>query len=282
MLSLERDPTSIIGNIVFPNEIDVRNFLKNGKTEYIYLDACIDHMASLPNDQIIATIVYNRHFDFRKNLTELRLYDQNFNLIKKVDKINKNNLSIRGIAVNREKEVLYMTDGVSKRILVIDFELNYISASEHKFFDPFGTCFKNDFLYVCDYLLNRIKIFDQNLLFCTDKKFDYSPAYTITISNSKICLVMATRINFYNLNNSSHHSEIHSSLEGFIFEHNNWFYYFKDFEVNCYDENANLSEKIYLNENPIQTQLNSYAVIANKSLLIGSAGCNRITKIILN
>ena len=56
----------------------------------------------------MANIVYNRQTECRKNLTELRLYDENFNLIKKIDKINKqNNLSIKAITIDKEKELIY-------------------------------------------------------------------------------------------------------------------------------------------------------------------------------
>ena len=56
----------------------------------------------------MANIVYNRQTECRKNLTELRLYDENFNLIKKIDKINKqNNLSIKAITIDKENELIY-------------------------------------------------------------------------------------------------------------------------------------------------------------------------------
>ena len=118
-------------------------------------------------------LVLNYLNDKVNDLTQFfTIHDKNFNLIEKIDKTNgESSDEIEEIAINPEMEELFLLDANNDRIIVTDFELNFIKYfgshcdKDNQFDCPCGLCFKNGYLYVSDTGNERIQIFNQNLEF---------------------------------------------------------------------------------------------------------------------
>ena len=177
--------------------------------------------------------------------------DENYNLIKKKDKINKKSLqNIYDIAVNEENRELYFLDSDNDRIIVTDFELNFIEYfgcydddddddDDDKNFDSSsGICFKNGFLYVSDKNNERVQIFDKDLEFINSLDLGYAP--------KQVCASNA-------------------------FNH-------KTQEFYCFDSNGNLIEQIQLNENNTNSCFNGKLIVFNKNLLMSSYTGKKLIK----
>ena len=80
----------------------------------------------------------------------IKLHDENYNVIKKIEEINGTKIpEISEKTINVEKRELYLLDSLKIRIIVTDFELNFIKYIGSKG-DGYSICFKNGFLYVVD------------------------------------------------------------------------------------------------------------------------------------
>ena len=98
----------------------------------------------------------------------LTLYDQNLNLIRKVD-FNGEGFTPCGLACSDNH--LYIVDQQNNRILMTDFKFNKIKSvgsfeiDNDQFISPRGICLKNEILYICEYLTRRIQVYSQDLEF---------------------------------------------------------------------------------------------------------------------
>ena len=84
------------------NKTGVQDLLKIENKEYIQLDYHPVNMKVLSNNRLLVSNYLN---DDKDDLTQcITIHDENYNLIKKVDKINDKSLScIHEIAINQEK-----------------------------------------------------------------------------------------------------------------------------------------------------------------------------------
>jgi DNA-binding beta-propeller fold protein YncE len=166
MISKKTIDEEFIADIYYldKNKVDtnVRDLLKSGKREIIELeDTNPFDIIVLPNSKLIFPDTINKH---------LALYDQNFNLIRKIDRTNGEKIDPTGFALNQKESKIYISDHHNHRILMTDLELNLIKTigsrgnENYQFRYPRGMCFcKNGLLYITDYLNGRVQILNRNL-----------------------------------------------------------------------------------------------------------------------
>jgi hypothetical protein len=236
----------VIGSFVFEKKsIDVQKILKSAIPEMIDVNISTFEILVLPNDHLLSANYYE------KNLT---LYDENFNLLKTIETINNEKISPLGIAIN-EKSQLYIPNFDRHQIFMTDIEFNKIKSvgtlgnDNTQFKHPYGICYKNSNLYVCDYGNKRIQILTEDLEYEKSFHVNYAP-WTIKASDSLLCVESANPegIFFYSINDLSvQHTYNHGYCR--ISEINSNFYEFSRTTktVYCYDENGGLIEEIKLN-----------------------------------
>ena len=180
----------------------------------------------------------------------LQIYDKDFNLIKRIDKIDGlliDSFSPKSIASNSNEKIIYICDGDRNRILMTDFDFNLIKfvgsygIEDNQFSCPTDICYKNESLYICDKWNGRVQIYSKDLKFVESIKLDYD-SWKIKASNDFNSIVY-----FYDLNDFS---LIRSYKHGYgrISQINSCFYEFNDETkiVYCFDENGILKEEIIL------------------------------------
>ena len=149
------------------NNSNVADLLKIEKTEYIHLEYRPIDLKVLSKDRLLIVYCVIKLSKF------ITLHDEYYNVIKKIEEIDGQSISkIEEIAINEEKREVYFLEQSKHRIIVTDFELNFIKYfgsygnGDNQFNYPSSICFYNEFLYVCETIKKRIKKFNQNYFFC--------------------------------------------------------------------------------------------------------------------
>ena len=97
-----------------------------GKTEYIYLESHPINLKVLSKDRLLilnSVGICESYF--------ITLHDENYNMIKKIEEINGESISkISKIVINEEKREIYLLDLRNDRIIVTDFEVNFIKWTD--------------------------------------------------------------------------------------------------------------------------------------------------------
>jgi hypothetical protein len=236
----------IIGDIFFNESVDVKELFLRGKTEIIRLNHDVWGILALNRNRIVCSSRDNKC---------LMLYDENFNLLKTVDKINE--VSFLPVGIASYDKHLYITDKLNNCIIMLDFEFNKIKsigslgAYFNQFNKPSGICCKNGILYICDHVNQRIQIYNKDLEFIDSVKVVYKP-WLIKITNSSI-FVEAGNIEglfIYDLNSLSLKQKIDnpaeycrlSAIHSNVYRFNS-----RSKSLFSYDENGNYKEKIIIN-----------------------------------
>jgi hypothetical protein len=221
----------------------------NGKTEIVELDVTPWDILALSNNQIISS---------NRSSKCITIYDHNLNLIRKVSKINGEDFESAGIEINEEEKTLFISDILKHQVLKTDFDLNKIKSCGEKgnnfnqFDLPVGICFRNNYLYICDFNNSRVQILTNNLEYVNSIKVEYNP-WTIKASKSKSILCVESYspagLYVYNLKNMCllykyNHDQCRlSEIDSFIYEFNR-----KSHKVYCYDKNGKLENEILLSD----------------------------------
>ena len=280
---------NIIGEIYSINKHNnkgVQDLLNIENKEYIQLDYHPINIKILSNNRLL---VLNYLNDDKDDLTQcITIHDENYKLIKKEDEINGESFShIEEIAINEDERELYLLDFNNDRIIVTDFELNFIKYfgsrgdKNNQFNYPRGICFKNENLYVSDRLNQRIQMFNQDFEFIKSLELEYEPR-EIQTSNSMLAVTSDNGINFYDLNSLEFHVKFDYELNFglFLSEIDSIFYGF-DYttrDVFCFDSNGKLIEKIHVNLRDEISLLTGRLVIFNKCLLMNSYESEKLIK----
>ena len=139
----------------------------------------------LPNDLILFA---NR--DDKK----LTLCDDNFRIIKTIDKIENRGFYPEAVAVALDgPKRIYFTNRDSHEVIMTDLNLNKIKSfgsiglSNCQFNDPCGICYIEGFVYVCDSKNERIQVLNSDLEYCKSVSLDYEP-WLIKGSNNVVCI----------------------------------------------------------------------------------------------
>jgi hypothetical protein len=261
--------------------IDVDFLLKNEKHEVIELNYQPFDILVLNDTQIL---IYGS--------SELRLYDQNMNLIKEIKNINGKHMSYKSrIAFNSDEERFYILDSDRNKVLITDLEFNLIKTvgsygnGNDEFNLPYDFSFKNGFIYVADNQNKRVQMFNSDLVFVNSLTLEYRPMF-IKCSNTMACITTETTsyrgVYFYNLENLSlckkfdhdagRISEINSRFYEFNFQYNKFY---------CFDENGDLKEEINLktiNKDNFRRRDDGGLVIFNQSIWMNSYGEQKLVK----
>ncbi len=255
--------------------MNVEELLENGNKKIIELDVKPYYIINYPNNKILSSSYQD---------SCLSLYDENFVLIKRIDKINEEALSPLGITLNKTDGKLFISDKYLNKIFRTDFEFNYINSVGSygtdimKFNVPIDICFKNGYLYVCDFKNKRLQLFDSELEFIKILKLEYMP-WKIEASNSILCLASgytSLGIYFYHIENLSLLRKFDHGMCR-ISEINSRFYEFESKSKNifCYDETGNLEKKISFvsdtfDYNCLENIVDGSLISLNKTLLMTS------------
>ena len=222
----------MIGKIYFDI---VQDLLKHGEKRVFELDDNPRDLL-LAGDQIVLA-----------DPIGLKIYDENFNFVKRIQKFAGIRITPSAIQVNSKDKLIYILNVLKPNMLMVDYNFNLIKSV-----DSNGTannqsdmCYKNDSLYICDNM--SLQIYLKDLEFEKTIKLDYEPL-KIKATNSIICVQTSMgEINFYNVNGFSFIRRYHhgwgriSQINSFLYEINHI-----TKNVYCYDENAILKELIVL------------------------------------
>ena len=117
--------------------------------------------------------------------------------------INGKRFHIGGLAVDEKRDYLFVSDFISKQVLVIDLNLNLIkkidTTHDVNFMYPRAICFKNDQQFVCDYSKKLVLLFNNDLECIDFLQLDYYPL-RIKASTVMLCVGDNSAIYFYYLN----------------------------------------------------------------------------------
>ena len=258
---------------------DVIDLLLNGKKETFDLNVAPYDIIVLANNQILTTN-YNE-----KCLT---IYDENLELVKKVNRINNEIFGPIAIVLLPEEETFYILDCSNHRILVTDSDFKFVKSfgsfgkSNNQFSHPYDLCFiTNNDLCVCDYYNKRIQIYSKSLKFLKSLKIDFNP-WKIKASNSILFVQSINGICFYNLNDLSFVQSFNhgicrlSKIDSNIYEVN-----YKTKKLFCYDEKANLKVEMNFtfNEENLKDSQDGAFVELNEKLYMISASRKKIFKL---
>ena len=281
--SIEKIEDGIIGylydSVNRNNNSTVRDLLKIENKEYIHLDYYPMNMTVLPNNRLL--IINLLHY-YPSDITQcITLHDENYKVIKKIEKINGQIIyNVLDIVINQEKRELYLSDRQNNRIIVTDYELNFIKyfGSEGQFNKPMGLSFNKENLYVCDYSNGRIQQFNKNLKHVNSIKFNNHPC-RLKISNSVLVVSSANCVESYDLKSMK-------VLE--TFKHDRRFaldineidsnFYGVDTiakKVVCFDQKGKFIEKINLTENDL---CDGKLILFNQTLLMSSCLGKKLIK----
>ncbi len=257
----------------------VAELLKNGEKHLYELDSK-PYEICLKEDQIIIS---------DRDDYCLKIYDKDFNFIKRVDEINGEEFNPLGILANFNEKIFYICDSLNDRILITDFDFNFIKSVGSKgsqncqFNGPYDICFSSSKFYICDCHNKRIQVYSKDFDFVTSFKVDYNP-WKIKSTNSTLCVEAASPngIYFYN-SNDFHLIRNYNDLEGRISQINSIFYAFnhQTQTMSCYDENANLKEEITLKDldNILVGVWDGQFIYHNGELIIQSDSEKKIIKL---
>ena len=224
----------------------------------------------LPNDLILFA---NR--DDKK----LTLCDENFKVIKTIDKIDNRGFYPEAVALNGKNNRIYFTNRDSHEVIMTDLNVckiksfGSIGSIERQFNDPCGICYIDGFVYVCDSKNERIQILNEELEYCKSVPLDYEP-WLIKGSNNLICIERndGQGISFYDL--KANFSLIHNYEHGWgkISNLNGCFYEccVKKKRIYCYDEEGSIIEEINIDrfDNIISNSWDGYLFSFKKNLLM--------------
>ena len=263
---------NIIVTLVYVNSnknFDLKDSLKIENKEYFNLDHHPYTAEVLSNDiLIIANYLDEEAID---HITNITVHDKNLTCIRTIEKINGEAFHVDGFAVNQEKGELFILEILKRRIIVTDFELNFIKyfGSPNEFRKPRGICFKGGYLYVSDRGNNQIAKFDQNLEYVKEFETSCVPGQ-IKATNSLLF--------FFKRGGGMVIHETDNDMTCFVMgcvdliiseiDSNVFCFDWKRKNMHCYNNSIFKSTTIKLNEDSLRSRLDGTLVLFNKSLLM--------------
>ena len=115
----------------------------------------------------------------------LAIVDENFSLIKQINKINDNPFKPSALANSNDK--IYVANDENMKIYIFDHDLKLIdsvdTSDDGKPYRPYGICYSNDIIYVCDVTNNKIQTYTKELKLIKSFQLDSKPWYIKVIDN---------------------------------------------------------------------------------------------------
>jgi hypothetical protein len=163
-------------------------------------DHPIEQICILPVGKILFT-----YYLQNKTVTRMILLDENFRHLESYEYKFK----VWNVATNNENRLYISTVDGLDAILMTDFNFKTIDTLKisDNTSDKNGNmnekirklCFRNNYLYMLDTLVNRILKLDQKIVYIETFQFDHERAYDMEVSNMVIGLCTETYIYFYTL-----------------------------------------------------------------------------------
>jgi hypothetical protein len=264
--------TQQIGEIWIRTNIDDQ--LKSKRSKTIELNTRVYQMNILPNNILL---ICGRN--------SINLYDKYFKLIKTINKIN--NIAIKPYFVStNENDRVFISEMTNTRIIVTDLDLNFIKYSQSSFLSScYASAFKDDYLYVCDFIDSKICRFESDIEERVYFKLD-RPPWDIKILNNTACVGDGDQFqnysfSFYSLNDNSFSLlKRYDRLFGSTLAYNGYFYhllntskifyiyndkgeFLKRISTNAFDDidRSIGGDIVYLNGNFLVSTINSRKII---------------------
>lgn len=273
-------PKSVIGRLfslidvswVTPEVIETA-FLKPN-VEIIDVNGEPSDICCLPNGLVILA-------EFKNNVCTI--YDQDFNFIKEINKIDNMDFKPYRLATN-DVDCIYITDSVSHSVIMTDFNLKKINSfkelpqsefrERRKNILPTGICFDTDYVYVCNDTNHSLIKLTSKLEFVELIKLGYNPWQVKT--NKEILCIKSTSINEIYFYDKKTFELIQKYSHGYgrVSEINSYFYDMIKLgdELKIFDSNGLLIKSIDLS-NCINFNIGSrdwYITFLNSRILISS------------
>jgi hypothetical protein len=259
----------------FWNDQKIKNMLKNPKYVAIKLFSEPFDVCLFPNNQLLFT-----------NQNSLTIYDQNFKLMKKLDKIDDRALFPLSVCLNKRNEI-YMSCYNNNCVFMMDLNFKKIKSTGSQnilFNQPYGLCCKNELLYVCDCLNQRIQILSLDFIHVETIVLTYEPL-SIKISDSTIGIFGVDGTYFYDLESKILKNQ-YFSVFGRLSEFDEKFYvisFYRPKQAYVFDKEGNLVENIKIDGfgQFISRWWDGCILCFNNNLIITSYTSNQILKLSL-
>ena len=265
---------SDIGEIIYQGSESFQTFetIKHTLKSNNFQTISLSPDSSARQNPISLCVLPNGHI-LCANMSSIIIYDENFNVIKKMEA----NVAV-GCVLNH-KNTVYISERDPHCIHEFDLNLEKIKSvgskgSENNNFNiPLGISYRDDHLYVCDYENKRIQILDIDLNFFDAIKLDYRPC-TIQISNTTIGVHGENGIYFYDLKTKALKNEYKNFSGRISYIYSNFYVMSIDNPKKAYlfDHEGNLVDEFKIDKIMSSNTMWCDASILcyNKSLLVSS------------
>lgn len=279
---MDNNNANTLHNYFNVNEIFERK-LKEKLFDVISINSQPTDITVLPNG-FLALWQFNSVFDISLHKYHIKIFDENFNLVKTIDKISNQQINNpSSIACNKENRI-YIANRYPECIIManLDFHLKTLNIT----YTPCGICCSNGYVFVCNYTENSINKYTDELHLIETKKLNFTP-WKVEAINKTICVHSQNDrgLRFYNIDTFQLISQYdHGKCR--IMVVNSLFYEFglESKRVHCYDENGKLLRDLNLDffNEFFQDGLDGSTALLKNSILIWSWSQSKILKISLN
>lgn len=269
--------SSLIGTIDFNSDdtnlplfdrLSIHSRLKSNHFDYVDLqvrstDSCVIKSKGSSSSLLTA--------NFRdKNLT---LFNENFELIQKIDKLKEIAQEPFAITTNQINRI-YLCDRENHHVSILDYDFNVLSSigkcgtKSYQFQYPRGIEYSIHTIYICDWQNKRIEIYTDDLVYKRTFRLNYFP---IQVKISDISRTMCVRceksgIYFYDLDCDLQLTHYYDTHNGAICVINDYFYEFcpKNMKFYFYNEFGKLIDESDLklkNESIKTLNINEWATL---------------------
>ena len=222
-----------VGNIDC-NFNDLQGRLKLGNHISVDLEEEPSDFCFLPNGNILFAF-YSSSF--------VILYDQNFNVIKKVEELDEDHGLVPYSVTTNNKSRIYIQN--SNDIAMTDLDLNLLDYhDELRLVQAYFIQFHKELLYICDRRAKAIVILNEDMKLRGKVNFDFEPVQ-ITFLNNTACIVPALRdLHFFSMVDFSIKNKCDKTLSTFAAVHGSKFYILTDKILEVFNEDGTLSNRI--------------------------------------
>ncbi len=237
---------------------DIFKSIDTESPEFIQLEYQPHRILQLNDGKIVISSPYG---------SLLGVYDCNYNLIRKIDRINNEKVKPWGLTGDSDGNVFVLND-INKTIYKLDCELNYIkSLKPHHNSYFYDIHIHQNSMYVCVPALKRIYVISLDLELISTNELAYAP-YHIRIVNETAC-VFVLEDNYTTCFYRLPHFELISTYNqcGPILPYNNMFYVYEEDGLNLFDQNGLFIEKKKTTYGKIRQNSSDINVINNKLII---------------
>ena len=202
---------NLIGNLVYKNiqhnimnkddlmkkKVSLTNIvqtIKTGKLKIVKTDIRPHDFCIFSDNRLLVADYKDKY---------LATFDQDFNLIEKIDKINNQTFEPFAISISKSDN-FYVLDWERHCLIMTDLNFKFIKSvgskgsSMDRFCYPFSVVCKDNNLFISDSDNKRVKLYTQDLELVKIYDLDYMP-YSMKISDQRMCIISTKEIFLYDL-----------------------------------------------------------------------------------